>query len=191
MKVYSLDVGRSLSANRVVLATDPDFYNQNQLPQSSSLEYLSIYLPFFPFLSLFFRPFNFLHFIFILFICFLRKKRKTFHTNEVLFLNKKRNINAESDIIFGIFTFPLIFIILSDLSKCTISPYIYIYIYIIQHVKARAIPCPHQPPTRGDNTVSVAQGGTATSGATGQGFKKLYTPDQLRAEIILDVHLHF
>ena len=27
-------------------------------------------------------------------------------------------------------------------------------------MKARAIP--HQPPTRGDNTVSVAQGGTAT-----------------------------
>ena len=24
-------------------------------------------------------------------------------------------------------------------------------------MKAHAIPCPHQPPTRGDNTVSVAQ----------------------------------
>ena len=37
--------------------------------------------------------------------------------------------------------------------------YIYIYIYfIIQRVKARAMPCPRQ----GDNTVSVAQGGTAT-----------------------------
>ena len=33
---------------------------------------------------------------------------------------------------------------------------------MIQRLKARAIPCPHQPPSRGDNTVSVAQGGTAT-----------------------------
>ena len=33
-------------------------------------------------------------------------------------------------------------------------------------MKARAILCPHQPPTRGDNTVSVAQGATATPGAT-------------------------
>ena len=35
-------------------------------------------------------------------------------------------------------------------------------------MKASAIPCPHQAPTRGDNTVSVAQGGTATPGATKQ-----------------------
>ena len=40
--------------------------------------------------------------------------------------------------------------------------YIYIYIFIIQRVKTRAIPCPHQPPARVDNTVSVARGGTAT-----------------------------
>ena len=47
--------------------------------------------------------------------------------------------------------------------------YIYIYIYLLlQHVKSRAIPCPHQPQTRGDNAVSVAQGGTATPGATKQ-----------------------
>ena len=39
------------------------------------------------------------------------------------------------------------------------------YIFIIQRVEARAILCPHQLPTRGDNTVSVAQGGTATPGA--------------------------
>ena len=32
--------------------------------------------------------------------------------------------------------------------------YIYIYIYIIQHVKTRAILCPHKPPTRGDATVA-------------------------------------
>ena len=37
--------------------------------------------------------------------------------------------------------------------------YIYIF-FIIQHVKARVIPCPHQLPTRGDNTVLVAQGST-------------------------------
>ena len=45
---------------------------------------------------------------------------------------------------------------------------IYIYIFIIRRVKARVIPCTHQPLTRGDNTVSVAQGGTATLGATKQ-----------------------
>ena len=66
-------------------------------------------------------------------------------------------------------------------------------------MKARAIPCPHQPPTRGDNTVSVAQGSTATSGATKQLLPPdrvlrelyiyiyIYTPDQLRAETTLDV----
>ena len=37
---------------------------------------------------------------------------------------------------------------------------------IIQRVKARVIPCPHQPPTTGDNTILVAQGDTATPGAT-------------------------
>ena len=35
-------------------------------------------------------------------------------------------------------------------------------------MNARAILCPHQPPTGGDNTVSVAQSGTATPGATKQ-----------------------
>ena len=39
---------------------------------------------------------------------------------------------------------------------------------MIQRVKARAIPCPHQPPSRGDNIVSVGQGGTATPGPTKQ-----------------------
>ena len=72
--------------------------------------------------------------------------------------------------------------------------------FIIQRVKARAIPCPHQPPSKGDNTVSVAQGGTATSGATKQLLPPdrvliessiyihiyIYTPDQLNAETILD-----
>ena len=42
------------------------------------------------------------------------------------------------------------------------------FFFIIQYVKARAIPYPHQPPSRGDNIVSVAQGGTATPGATKQ-----------------------
>ena len=87
--------------------------------------------------------------------------------------------------------------------------YIYIYIHIystcaceyfffIIRVKACAIPCPHQPPTRSDNTVLVAQDGTATPGTTKQllppyrVFKRIiyiyiyiYTPDQLKAEIIL------
>ena len=71
-------------------------------------------------------------------------------------------------------------------------------------MKARAIPCSHQPPIRSDNTVSVAQGGTATPGATKQllppdrVFLKniyiyiyIYRPDQLKGEITLYVHLHF
>ena len=68
--------------------------------------------------------------------------------------------------------------------------YIYIYIFfffffIIQHVKAHAILCPHQPPTRGDNTVSVAQGGNATPGAT----KQLLPPDRVfKRNIYLYIH---
>ena len=69
-------------------------------------------------------------------------------------------------------------------------------------MKARAIPCTHQPLTRGDNTVSVAQGGTAIPGATKQllprdrVFKRIiyiyiYTPDQLKTGITLHVYLHF
>ena len=42
-----------------------------------------------------------------------------------------------------------------------------------------AIPCPHQPPTRGDNTVSVAQGSAATPGAT----KQLLPPDRVLREL--------
>ena len=64
---------------------------------------------------------------------------------------------------------------------------------------------PHQPPTASDNTVSVAQSGTATPGATKQllpqdrVFKRIiyiyiyiyiYMPDQLKAKITLYV-LHF
>ena len=47
--------------------------------------------------------------------------------------------------------------------------------FIIQRVEARAIPRPHQPKTRGDNTVSIAQGGTATPGAT----EPLSAPDRI------------
>ena len=95
-----------------------------------------------------------------------------------------------------------------------LSTYIYIYIhtdiyifffFIMQRVKACVIPCPHQPPTMGDNTVSVAQGGTATPGATKQLLPPdrvlrelyiyiyiyIYMPHQLKAETTLDVNLHF
>ena len=65
--------------------------------------------------------------------------------------------------------------------------YIYIYIYfIIQCVKAHAIPCPHQPPTRGDNTISVAQGGTATPGAT----KQLLPLDRVFQRVIYIWHIY-
>ena len=59
----------------------------------------------------------------------------------------------------------------------------YIFFFIIQRVKARAIPCPHQPPTRGDNTVSVAQGGT---GAT----KQLLPKDRVLRELYKYIYTH-
>ena len=46
------------------------------------------------------------------------------------------------------------------LVNCILCIYIF---FVIQCVKARAIPCPHQLPTRGDNTVSVAQGSSGTT----------------------------
>ena len=52
-------------------------------------------------------------------------------------------------------------------------------IFIIQSVKSCAIPCPHQLPTRSDNTVLVAQSGTATPGAT----KQLLLPDRVLREL--------
>ena len=88
--------------------------------------------------------------------------------------------------------------------KVTRMFFLYVFFFfIIKRVKARAIPCPHQPPSRGDNIVSVAQGGTATPGATKQLLPPgrvlresyiyiyIYIPDQLNAETILDVNLHF
>ena len=59
-----------------------------------------------------------------------------------------------------------------------------IYIFIIQRVKARAIPCTHQPPTRGDNTVSVTQGVTATPGAT----KQLLPADRIYIYIYIYIY---
>ena len=50
----------------------------------------------------------------------------------------------------------------------------------MQRMKARAIPYPHQLPTSDDNTVSVAQGGTATPGTT----KQLLPPDRVVKRII-------
>ena len=53
-------------------------------------------------------------------------------------------------------------------------------------MKARVIPCPHQPPTRGDNTVSVDQGGTATPGAT----KQLLPPDRVSRELYIYIYIY-
>ena len=55
-------------------------------------------------------------------------------------------------------------------------------LFFIIRVKACAIPCSHQLPTRGDNTVLVAQGGTATPGAT----KQLLTPDRVLRELYIN-----
>ena len=60
------------------------------------------------------------------------------------------------------------------------------FFFIIQHVKAYAIPCPHQLPSRGDNTVSVAQGGTATPGAT----KQLLPPDRVLRESYIYIYIY-
>ena len=56
--------------------------------------------------------------------------------------------------------------------------------FIIQCVKARAIPCPHQPPIRGDKTVSVAQGGTDAPGST----KQLLPPDRVLRELYIYIY---
>ena len=63
-------------------------------------------------------------------------------------------------------------------------------------MKARAIPCSHQPPTRGNITVSAAPGATKQLFRPDRIFKiiiyiYIYTPDQLKADITLSVHGHF
>ena len=58
--------------------------------------------------------------------------------------------------------------------------------FIIQPVKARAIPYPHQLSTRGDNSVSVAQGSTATPGAT----KQLSPLDRVPKELYMYIYIH-
>ena len=60
------------------------------------------------------------------------------------------------------------------------------FFFIIQHVKAREIPSSHQPPTRGDNIVSVAQGGTATPGTT----KQLLPLDRVLRELYVYIYIY-
>ena len=81
----------------------------------------------------------------------------------------------------------MFFLFAAQLYMC-VSAYIYIYIYIfiIQRVKARAIPCPHQLPTRGDNTVSVAQSVTDTPGA----MKQLLPPDRVLRELYIYIYIY-
>ena len=64
--------------------------------------------------------------------------------------------------------------------------FIFLFFFIIQRVKARMIPCLHQPPTRSDKTVLVAQGGTATPGAT----KQLLPPDRLLRDLYIYVYIY-
>ena len=58
--------------------------------------------------------------------------------------------------------------------------------FFIQRVKVRAIPCPHQPPTRDDNTVSIAQGGTGTPGTT----KQLLPPNRILRELYIYIYIY-
>ena len=76
--------------------------------------------------------------------------------------------------------------LLLNLCKCLIYPSLHFFFFIMQRMKARAIPCPHQPPSRGDNTVSVAQGGTATPGAT----KQLLPPDRVLRESYIYIYIY-
>ena len=64
--------------------------------------------------------------------------------------------------------------------------YMYFFLFIIQRVKARAIPSPHQSLTRGDNTVSLTRGGTATPGAT----KQLLPPDRVLRELYIYIYIY-
>ena len=61
-----------------------------------------------------------------------------------------------------------------------------IFFFIIQCVKACAIPCPHQPPTRGDNIVLVAQGATAPPGT----IKQLLPPDRVLRELYIYIYIY-
>ena len=63
---------------------------------------------------------------------------------------------------------------------------IYSNFYFHHTCETRAIPCPHQLPTRGDNTVSVAQGGTATPGTT----KQLLPPDRVLRELYIYIYIY-
>ena len=66
-------------------------------------------------------------------------------------------------------------------------------------MKARTIPCLHQPPTRGDNSFGSSRRYCHSwcyqaAFATGLGIKRniyiyIYMPDQLRAETTLDINL--
>ena len=69
--------------------------------------------------------------------------------------------------------------------KYEYNHYISNFFFIIR-VKARAIPCPHQPPIRGDNTVLVAQGVTATPGAT----KQLLPLDKVLRESYIYIYIY-
>ena len=62
----------------------------------------------------------------------------------------------------------------------------FFFFFITQCVKARAIPCPHQPPTKCDDTVSVAQGSTATPGAT----KQLLPLDRVLRELYIYIYIY-
>ena len=93
-----------------------------------------------------------------------------------------------------IYIYACIYICLYIYTYVCIYIYMYMFVYIYTclyffssyNVKARAIPCPHQPPSRGDNTVSVAQGGTAILGAT----KQLLQPDRVLRESYIYIYIY-
>ena len=97
-----------------------------------------------------------------------RNKTPEAHVEKNELLNKTKN--SSRLIHFKVCTF------FSDWTNKKL--YIYIYFFIIQRVKARAIPCPHQPPTRGDNSFGSSRRYCHSwhyqaAFATGQGIKRI------------------
>ena len=85
-------------------------------------------------------------------------------------------------ILYHILIFYIIYRIIYYIIYCIhIKNFLQYFFFIIQRVKGCAIPCPHLLPTRGDNTVSIAQGSTATPGTT----KQLLPPDRVLKELYL------
>ena len=94
---------------------------------------------------------------------------------------------------FYVYVHVCIYVYVYACVRVCVYKYVRMYLYACirlkissKRVKARAIPCPHQPPVRDDSTVSVAQGGIATPGAT----KQLLPPDRVLRELYIHIYIY-